>query len=208
MAGFTTFTATAAPIAASNVDTDQIFPARFSSKNRADGNFGTYFLHDRRFDPSGVPITDFILNDPRLQDVGIIVAAANYGAGSGRPGAIFSHLDYGIRAIIAESYGPVFLSAAYKSGLLTIEVGPADAEALRARLLADLGSAVTIDLPAQTITAGDLRIDFAIDPFVKRIVAEGLSETDLTLSFSDLIDAFETNKRRTEPWLFKAREVG
>jgi len=202
MQPFETLTAVAAPIAANNVDTDQIFPARFSSKNRLDGQFGTYFLHDRRFDRTGAPITDFILNDPRLQQIGIIVAGANYGAGSGRPGAIFSHLDYGVRAIIAESYGPVFSSAAYKSGLLTIEVGRTEAAALRDYLLTNLGSSITIDLPHQHILAGENRIPFEIDSFVKRIIVSGLSEIDLSLGFAEAIGAFEEQQELTRPWLF------
>src|ERR1700761_7221970 len=120
MTHFEVLKARAVPFTMDNVDTDQIFPSRFVSKDRADGEYGDYFLHDQRFDEAGNLKSQFILNDQRYHGARIIVASANYACGSARPGAIYSHLDYGISAIIAESYGSVFPTVAYKSGLLTI----------------------------------------------------------------------------------------
>src|SRR3954454_22381581 len=108
MAKFEELKAIAIPLGFDNIDTDQIFPSRFSSKNRADGMFGEYLLHDHRFDDNGVKKRDFIFNDERLQGAQILVAAGNYACGSARPGAVFAHIDYGFRALIAESFGPVF----------------------------------------------------------------------------------------------------
>lgn len=202
MPGFQTLTAVAAPIIADNVDTDQIFPARFTSKNRADGTFASYFLHDRRFDEDGNPRIDFILNDERLRNAQIIVASANYACGSARPGAIYSHLDYGIRAVIAESFGPIFPTVAFKSGLLTIELGKAAASCIRDQLLDNLGAEVTIDLVQQFVAAPDgTRFAFGIDHFVKRMFIEGVSEIDLTLGLVDKIEAFEARQRIAMPWL-------
>ena len=131
MARFDTLTAVAAPLAIDNIDTDQIFPARFANRQRQDGNFGIYYLHDRRFDRDGNPRPDFILNDKRLQGAKIVVAAANYACGSGRSGAIFDQIDFGIRAIVAESFGAVFSSVAYKSGILTIQLSRDEVAAIR-----------------------------------------------------------------------------
>jgi 3-isopropylmalate/(R)-2-methylmalate dehydratase small subunit len=204
MAQFSVLTAVAAPIVTDNVDTDQIFPSRFSSKDRADGKFGTYFLHDQRFDADGGRNGAFILNDERLRDARIIVAAANYACGSARPGAIYSHLDYGIEAIIAESFGPVFPTVAYKSGLLTIQLPAADTAYIRDRLLASLGAQVTIDLQAQRVVAPDGKaFAFEMDHFVKRMFVEGISEIDLTLGYQPKIEVLEARLRSALPWVYE-----
>jgi 3-isopropylmalate/(R)-2-methylmalate dehydratase small subunit len=181
MAQFDKLTAVAAPIVTDNIDTDQIFPARFMSKDRADGMFGNYFLHDQRFDENGSKRDDFILNDKRLKNARIIVASANYACGSARPGAIFSHLDYGVHAVIAESFGPLFAAVAYKSGLLTVRLTKEETKYLRDKLLENIGAEITIDLDHQVVVAPDGRaFEFEIDHFVKRMFMEGLSEIDLT----------------------------
>lgn len=209
MAGFETLTAAAVPIATDNVDTDQIFPSRFTSKNRDDGGFGRCFLHDWRFDANGRPNEDCLLNDPRLADAKIIVAAANYACGSARPGAIYSHVDHGIQAVIAESFGPVFPTVAFKSGLLTIRLSRDETRRLREQLLASLGSSVTIDLRQQVVVAPDgERIAFDMDPFAKRMFIEGLSEIELTLQLVDRIEAFEARHRAALPWLHGTRSPG
>ena len=203
MPGFHTLTAVAAPIVADNVDTDQIFPSRFTSKNRADGMFGTYFLHDQRFDDAGAPRIDCILNDERLKDAKILVASANYACGSARPGAIYSHLDYGIRAVIAESFGPVFPTVAFKSGLLTIQLSKDAVASIRDHLLRNLGAEVSIDVAQQFVVAPDeTRYSFEIDHFAKRMFVEGISEIDLTLGLVDKIEAFEARQRLAMPWLY------
>jgi len=204
MARFETVTAVAAPIAMDKIDTDQVFPGRFSSKSREGGAFGSYFLHDLRFDENGREKADFILNDKRLSNVQIIVASENYACGSGRAGAIYAHIDYGIRAIIAESFGPVFSAVAYKSGLLTIQLDREQVAFLRRSLLENLGACLTIDLPRQRVTAPDgTQIDFEIDPFVKRIIMEGLNEIEFTLALERRIEAFEVQQRAALPWVFK-----
>jgi 3-isopropylmalate/(R)-2-methylmalate dehydratase small subunit len=206
MAGFTTLTAVAAPIAMDNLDTDQIFPARFSSKDRRDGQFGTYFLHDLRFDRYGKPNPDFILNEPKLKTAKILVGASNYACGSGRPGAIFSHVDFGVRAVIAESFGAVFSSIAYKSGLLTIPLPREEVTRLRDQLAASAGAEITIDLAGQTIIAPDgAAFRFEIDHFVKRMIMEGLSEIDLTLGLHERITEFDARQRISLPWIFAPR---
>lgn len=204
MAGFEILTAVAVPIAIDDVDTDQIFPSRFTSKSRGDGMFGRYLLHDHRFDEHGRPRAGFVLNDERFSGAKIIVAAANYGCGSARPGAIYSHIDYGIEAIVAESFGPVFPTVAFKSGLLTVELSKQAVADLREALLAQPGAKLTVDLKDQVIASPDgMRFSFDIDPFVKRMFVEGLSEIDMTLALQDKIDAFEARQRASMPWLYQ-----
>jgi len=202
MQKFETVTGVAAPILARDVDTDQIFPSRFLSRNRAAGNYGDYLLHDHRCDAAGRPRPDFVLNDPRYRNAKILVAAANYACGSARPGAVFAHVDYGIRAIIAESFGAVFPSVAFKYGILTAQLAPEHVSQLLAQLQCSPGAEVTIDLPAQSVTAPDgQRFGFDIDPFAKRLLVEGLDPIALTLGYREDIERFEDKRRAAMPWL-------
>ena len=209
MAQFTVLTAVAAPIAADNIDTDQIFPSRFSSKDRADGQFGNYFFGDQRFDESGAKRASSILNDERVSKAKILVAASNYACGSARPGAIYAHLDYGIEAIIAESFGPVFSTVAFKSGLLTIRLAKDAVDFIRGALIKNLGASLTIDLRSQTIVAPEGEtFSFEIDYFAKKMFIEGVSEIDLTLRYRDMIEAFEARRRLALPWLHERHSGG
>jgi 3-isopropylmalate/(R)-2-methylmalate dehydratase small subunit len=200
---FEVLKAIAVPIEMDNVDTDQIFPSRFSSKDRADGKYGDYFLHDQRFDKNGQQNKDFILNDVRYRGAKIIVASKNYACGSARPGAIYSHLDYGICAIISESFGPVFPTVAYKSGLLTIQVGKDTAQQIRDALLRNPGSQIEIDLKDQFISLENgQRFYFEIDHFIKTMFMEGVSEINFTLKYSSKIAEFEAKLPHSFPWLY------
>jgi 3-isopropylmalate/(R)-2-methylmalate dehydratase small subunit len=195
-------TAVAAPLDMNNVDTDQIFPARFTSKDRKIAGYGDCYLHDLRYDPAGAARENFILNDARLRNAEIIVAGANYACGSARPGAVYTHLDRGLRAVVAESFGPLFSAVAYKSGLLAIQIRSEEASNLRKQLRESIGSRVTIDLPSQVVVAPDrARYAFEIDPFVKRMIVEGLDEIELTLGLSNQIEAFAARQRDELPWL-------
>lgn len=200
---FEVLRAVAVPIAMDNVDTDQIFPSRFVSKDRADGKYGDYFLHDWRFNEAGQENKDFVLNNPQYRGAKIIVASKNYACGSARPGAIYSHLDYGVSVIIAESFGSVFPTVAYKSGLLTIQVEKDVAREIREALLRDPGSEVEIDLRDQRIRLADGRqFDFEIDNFIKTIFVEGISEISLTLRYRSKIEEFESTLPDSFPWLY------
>jgi 3-isopropylmalate/(R)-2-methylmalate dehydratase small subunit len=198
-------TAVAAPLDMDNIDTDQIFPARFTSKDRKERGYGDYYLHDLRYDENGNARDGFVLNDARLRNAKIIVAAANYASGSARPGAVYAHVDRGIRAIVAESFGPMFLAVAYKSGLLAIRLGSDEVFNLRKQLNENVGALVTIDLPDQIVSAPDgARYTFEIDHFVKRLILEGLDEIALTLGLSQKIAAFSARQRDLLPWVFDA----
>ncbi|HML11674.1 MAG TPA: 3-isopropylmalate dehydratase small subunit, partial [Xanthobacteraceae bacterium] len=106
MQAFQNLSAVAAPIARPNVDTDQIVPARFLRKPRSAG-FGDYLFHDLRFDKDGRE-RDFVLNQPPYRDAKILVAERNFGCGSSREHAVYALWDYGIRAVVAPSFGDIF----------------------------------------------------------------------------------------------------
>lgn len=188
---FTTLTAIAAPLALSNVDTDQIMPARFMRRPR-DGRYATYGFHDLRFDAAGAPRPDFVLNRPPFDRAGILVAARNFGVGSSREAAVYALLAMGVRCVVAESFGDIFFNNALKNALLPVRLPEAACAGLRAALEAAPGTELTVDLPAGLLVApGGIAHGFAIPPFARDCLLRGLDEIGLTLTHMDRIEAFE-----------------
>lgn len=190
--------AAAVPLPGANTNTDQILPGRFMHKERLD--YGRYCFHDLRFDADGVMQPGFILNQPAYAGAQILVAGANFGCGSSREHAVFTLCDYGLRAIVAPSFGDIFYINCLKNGLLPA-VLPAEAVAsLTAQLLTTPGAQVAVDLPAQTVVAPDgSRWTFPVDEFSKGCLLRGLDEIDLTMSLTAFIDAFEARRRAMAP---------
>lgn len=204
MEPFTAVTAVAAPLDLANVNTDQIFPARFIRKPRGPGYAG-YAFHDLRFADDGAERPDFVLNQDRFRAARILVAGANFGCGSSREGAVYTLQDYGFRVLIAPSFGDIFAANCLKNGVLTIAVAEAAAAELRGALAAADRPVATVDLPAQTIArpdGGALRFD--VDPFQKHCLLHGLNEIDLSLRHESEIAAFERAYRDRFAWLFQA----
>jgi 3-isopropylmalate/(R)-2-methylmalate dehydratase small subunit len=199
MRPFTTLTAVACPLAMPNIDTDQLVPARFMRRSRQDG-YGDFLLHDLRFDATGAPRA-FPLNELVYRGSQIIVARRNFGCGSSREAAVYALADYGIRAVIAPTFGDIFASNAVKNGLLPAQVSEEDAERLLGAggLVAD--RPVTIDLSRQTVTAGDLVVLFQIDPVWKKQLINGWDDIDLTMAETPRIEAFMARDRTDRPWL-------
>lgn len=188
---FTTFTAIAAPLDLSNVDTDQIMPARFMRRPR-DERYSNYGFHDVRFTPDGARREDFVLNRAPFDRAGILVAARNFGVGSSREAAVYALLALGIRCVVAESFGDIFFGNALKNGLLPVRLPEAAVTALRAQLLAAPGSELTVDLPRNVLsTPGGITHDFVIPPFARDCLLRGLDEIGLTLTLLPEIEAFE-----------------
>jgi 3-isopropylmalate/(R)-2-methylmalate dehydratase small subunit len=205
MDAFTTLTATAIPVDADNVDNDQVIPARLMRKPREGRQYGNYLLHDLRFNDDGSEKSDFIFNHPKFRDARIVVASKNYACGSSRLGAVYVHYDYGIRALIAVSFGDVFYNNCIKNGILPIRLEESVAAKLRAELHAQPGISITIDLPQQTVTAPDgTQYRFEIDAFAKRCLLNGLSDIKLTLEHEAQIVAFEEKHRQQMGWLHPA----
>ena len=199
---FVHLTAVAAPIDMDNVDNDQVLPARLMRKQRSDGEYGKYLFHDLRFDDDGREKPDFVLNKPAYRDAKIIVASHNYACGSSRLGAVYVHYDYGIRCLIATSFGDVFFNNCFKNGILPIRLAAETTAKLRRQLHANAGATLTVDLPSQVVTDVEGRQhEFAVDSFGKRCLLAGLSDIALTLERAGEIEAFEERYRRARPWL-------
>jgi 3-isopropylmalate/(R)-2-methylmalate dehydratase small subunit len=187
----------AVPIAQPNVDTDQIIPARFLQKLRRNG-FGQYLFHDLRFLSDGSENPAFILNQPPFRAARILVAEQNFGCGSSRENAVWALADYGFRLLIAPSFGDILFSNCLKNGLLPVMLPPDAVTGLLASLQAAPGQTIQADLASQTVVFPDgARHEFAVDPFAKHCLLNGVDELDYTLSRMDEIIAFERGINRT-----------
>ena len=202
MEKFTTLTAPTCPLGLENVDTDQLIPARFMSRPRSAG-YGGFLLHDLRFDEAGAS-KGFML-DAHHATAKIMVARRNFGTGSSREAAVYALWDFGIRCIIAPSFGDIFASNAVKNGLLPATVTPEDVEALLARL-GEADSVVAVDLEALSITSGDFRCGFTIDPVRRLQLLNGWDDLDLTRRHTREIAAFRTARLGAEPWVMPVTE--
>jgi 3-isopropylmalate/(R)-2-methylmalate dehydratase small subunit len=200
MEKFTRLAAVACPLAAENIDTDQILPARFLKLKR-DGAHAKALFHDLRFDAAGNEQPQFPLNQSPRRQAKIIVGGANFGGGSSREAAVYALFDYGIRCVIAPSFGDIFSQNAAKNGLLTAVTKEADNEALIAALNRDTSQAVSVDLDAQTIVCGTLSIHFDVDAARRTRLLNGWDDIDLTRSFQAEIAAFKAAHLRQQPWV-------
>lgn len=200
MEAFARLTATACPLGLANVDTDQLIPARFMTRPRAAG-YGGFCLHDLRFAADGAPRPSFILNDPRYEGARILVARRNFGTGSSREAAVYALWDYGIRSVVAASFGDIFASNAVKNGLLPAVLDEASIETLLARLSEGGDPVMTVDLEACTIAHGDFVRSFVIDPVRRLQLLNGWDDLDLTMRHETEIAAYRARRRAEAPWI-------
>src|SRR5215472_10284641 len=150
MEKFTALTGTACPINQSNLNTDQILPARLLKWTRAMG-FGKALFHDLRFDSEGREKAEFPLNRPAWRNATIVVSGRNFGCGSSREAAVYALYDFGVRCVIAPSFGDIFAGNAVQNGLLTAAVTDQEAAEILESLAQMPELPVTLDLEQQTI---------------------------------------------------------
>jgi len=201
MKPFTTFTAVAAPIDMANVDTDQIVPARFLRKARG-ADYGKYLFHDVRYRPDGSDNPDFILNRASYRNVQILVAGDNFGCGSSRESAVWVLTDYGIRAVIAPSFGDIHYGNALQNGLLPVRLPDDAVIKLRQQLHDKPGAQITVDLESQTVAGPDgATYPFDIDASNKEKLLKGLDDVGLVLQNIEAIESFEKRYHGEMPWL-------
>lgn len=203
MQPFTTLTAVAAPLDLANVDTDKIIPARFLRKPRsAEAGYDPYLFYDMRFDGDGRPRPEFVLNQAPYREARILVADVNFGCGSSREGAVYALMDAGFRAVIAASFGDIHYANEIQNGMLPVILPQATCHALRAQIAAQPGAALTIDLPAQTVTdTQDSVHPFEIDAVYKERLLKGLDEVGMVLEHLPEIEAFERRHHGEHGWL-------
>jgi len=191
MQPFKTLTSLAAPLDRTNVDTDQIIPKQFLKRIERTG-YGDFLFFDWRQTPSGDPIPDFVLNDPRYKDAHILIAGKNFGCGSSREHAAWALSDFGFRCVIAPSFADIFFSNAGKNGILLVRLSEVQVEKLLQNARAIPGYQLTVSLPDQTVADGrEFEAKFEMDPFRKFCLLEGLDDIGLTLRHAAELDTYE-----------------
>ena len=191
MRPFTNFRSRLVPLPASNIDTDQIIPARFL-KTTSKVGLDKQLFNDWRYDQQGNPNPDFILNQPRWQGAQVLLAGDNFGCGSSREHAPWALTQFGFRAVISTSFADIFKQNSLKNSLLPIVV-PADVHA--ELFAANPNDTVTIDLPNQTLTTPSGRkVEFPVDSFSKHCLVEGVDELGYILQHEADIAAFEAGR--------------
>jgi 3-isopropylmalate/(R)-2-methylmalate dehydratase small subunit len=171
----------------SNIDTDQIIPARFLTTTTRDG-LGAALFADWRYGADGRPNPEFVLNRPEAEGCEILVAGRNIGCGSSREHAPWALLDFGFRAVISTEIADIFRNNSLKNGLLPVVVD----EATHAWLVANPGAEVEIDLPSTTLRLPDGRsVSFPVEAFARYCLMNGVDELGYLLKQVDAIAAYE-----------------
>ncbi len=210
MQAFTTHSGIVAPMDRPNVDTDAIIPKQYLKSIKRSG-FGPNAFDDWRYLDPGAPDIDndsrrtnpdFVLNTVPYDNASILIARENFGCGSSREHAVWALTDFGFRAVIAPSFADIFFNNSFKNGLLPIVLDEAIVDDMFKLVAAQQGVEFTIDLEAQTVTAGDSVHAFEIDDFRKHCLLNGLDDIGLTLQHSNDIKAYEDKRRQSAPWLF------
>ncbi len=200
MQKFTTLSGVAAPMPLVNVDTDMIIPKQFLKTIKRTG-LGRYLFNDMRFKQDGAEIADFVLNKPAYRQAEILIAGANFGCGSSREHAPWALADFGIRCVIASSYADIFFNNCFKNGVLPIVLPQDQVDQLM--VVAAKGGKLTIDLEHQTVSAypENLGFSFAVDPFRKHCMLNGLDDIGLTEQKAADISTYEARQKSEQVWL-------
>ncbi|MCW0183229.1 MAG: 3-isopropylmalate dehydratase small subunit [Zavarzinia sp.] len=201
MQPFKKLTGIAAPLPLINIDTDMIIPKQFLKTIKRTG-LGVNLFAEMRYDDNGAEKPEFVLNQPAWRKAEILVAGANFGCGSSREHAPWAILDFGIRCVIAPSFADIFFNNCFKNGILPIVLPQEQVDLLMDDARRGANAVVTVDLESQEITGPDGgKIHFDVDPFRKHCLLNGLDDIGLTLAKKPKIDAFEAERKLSQPWL-------
>jgi 3-isopropylmalate/(R)-2-methylmalate dehydratase small subunit len=182
-----------------NIDTDMIIPKQFLKTIKRTG-LGKNLFFEMRYDESGNPIDDFILNTDPYNNSKILIAGKNFGCGSSREHAPWALLDFGITCVISSSYADIFYNNCFKNGILPITISEEQIKQIAE--YSKRQEKISINLPEQKIIFGNNEINFEIDDFKKKCLMEGLDDIALSLEKSEKIQAFEKKLMSSKPWVF------
>jgi len=195
MQPFVTHTGIVSPLDRANVDTDQIIPKQFLKRIERTG-FGQFLFFDWRFLADGTPNPEFELNRPVVAGASVLLARRNFGCGSSREHAPWALADYGFKVVIAPTFADIFFNNCFQNGMLPIRLTEEDVDELfrRARAAEAGGSPYRLHIDLPNCTVGDdagFSRTYAVDPFRKRCLLEGLDDIGLSLQHVDTITAWE-----------------
>ena len=206
MKPFTRLRAIGTPLMRANIDTDQIIRIDRMVAHPRD-QLGPYCMETWRFLPDGSDNPDFAPNTPRHRNAEILVAAENFGCGSSREHAVWALVGWGIRAVIAPSFGDIFYANSFQNGLLPVRLAAAEVAAIAVELEACATAVIGIDLEACTVTTPAGRVlTFAIEPERREALLAGLDEVGVTLRDHAFIEAFRRADETARPWIYRQTE--
>lgn len=192
MEKFTVHTGVGVPLRRTNVDTDQIIPAHFLKRVSRTGFEDGLFARWRED-------SDFVLNQPVYAGASVLVAGPDFGTGSSREHAVWALQQYGFKAVLSSKFADIFRGNSGKGGLLTAQLDQGDIELIWKQLEAEPGTTITVDLPARTVTCGDIVAPFQIDDYVAWRLENGLDDISLTLQHDADISAYEAERPSWKP---------
>jgi len=202
-APFTSETGVLAPLLRDNVDTDAIIPSRemrsVGKDGLAEGLFAGWrytAIGGRDLDPA------FVLNTPRYAGARFLLSGLNFGCGSSREHAAWALAEYGIRAVLARSFNPIFFGNCVRNGIVPVELPGSTIDVLAAYVESASDPAITVDLTACAVIAGEGVHTFSLDAEAHEMLLHGLDPVALTLRFGAEIDAFRASDRKLRPWAY------
>ena len=200
MEKFTTLEGVAAPLLRTNIDTGAIIAPIYMLSRSID--LGAKLFANWRYDAQGREIPDFVLNQPRYRAARILLGGSNFGCGSSREGAVWALMRFGIRCVIAPSFGEIFFSNACQNGLLPVTLTDTQVQDLADEVSAAPEPLLTVDLVACHIDSPTgKRTVFTFPADRRAALLDGLDETSLILRHERDIDDFQTRLWAAQPWL-------
>ena len=205
MEKFTDLKAIAAPILRINIDTDIIIPSREMKRVSKEGLSDGLFANWRYTEPGGrQEDPDFVLNQGAYREAQIILSGANFGCGSSREHAVWALAEWGIRCVVAPSFGAIFQGNCVRNGILPVVLDNSVVEDLAQQVEVDPAEQlITVDLERRELTAPDgTPHAFEISPADREMLMEGLDAIAVTMKRDDEILAFQARDRLTRPWVY------
>ena len=192
-----------------NIDTDQIIPTEYLKSIKKFG-FEDYLFDGWRYlDDGRLGITkeqrqintDFILNNAPYDQASILLTRDNFGCGSSREHAVWALRDFGIKTVIASSFGDIFYNNCFKNGVLPIKLSKQQIDELFSQTQ-DTSNEITVSLDAKTLTTASIEYSFEVEDNLLERIIHGLDDVDITLQDKDVIREFEDNRMKTKPWIY------
>lgn len=185
-----------APLLIDNLDTDTIIPSREMRSTGRTGLASGLFAPLRYFDADNrTENPDFVLNRPEYRETSILLGGENFGCGSSREHAVWALAEWGIRAIIAPSFAPIFKGNCIRNNILPVVLP-------RELMVGLAGEEIAIDLGTQKLHVRDKSYPFSIDPEARTMLLEGLDAIDLTLTQRAAIDRWTATDRAERRWIY------
>ena len=192
-----------------NIDTDQIIPTEYLKSIKKFG-FEDYLFDGWRYlDDGKLGVTkeqrqinpDFILNNAPYDQASILLTRDNFGCGSSREHAVWALRDFGIKTVIASSFGDIFYNNCFKNGVLPIKLSKEQIEELFSQTQ-DTSNEITVSLDAKKLTTTSVEYSFKVEDNLLERIIYGLDDVDITLQDKDVIREFEDSRMKSKPWIY------